>query len=154
MWTFLLPVSLSPLRKIGLIHVLLSECIMGELKRACVCPTCKVPVQVKGLHKNLTFSTLVACAGKLKDILEVRQAEQQAQELLQDSTDFESTQIDGNKMGDILALNSSESEELKENSKIADENSLLVTPKPSIEKDIVHYIYILWLLMIILGSSK
>jgi len=95
---------------------------------------------VKGLHKNLTFSTLVACAGKLKDILEEKQAQQQAQELLQDSTDFDSTQIDDKKRDEILDLNSSDSEELKENSKIPP-NSLLVTPKLSLEKDIVHRIY-------------
>jgi len=67
---------------------------MTELKKKCVCPTCKVPVQVRGLHKNLTFSTLVACTSKLKDLLENRAAEEAAKEFLESSPcSFEETQL-------------------------------------------------------------
>lgn len=55
---------------------------MSELKKKCLCPTCQVPVQVKGLHKNLTFSTLVACTSQLKDLLELRLAQDRAKALL------------------------------------------------------------------------
>lgn len=68
---------------------------MSELKRKCLCPTCKVPVQVKGLHKNLTFSTLVACTSKLKDLLESRLAQEHAKALLQSTqvSEMDETQL-------------------------------------------------------------
>lgn len=69
---------------------------MGSLKKKCVCPTCLVPVQVKGLHKNLTFSTLLSCAGKLKDILEGQSLQQKTKAILESplEEDADMTQLD------------------------------------------------------------
>lgn len=57
---------------------------MGSLKKKCACPSCSIPVLVKGLHKNLPLSTMVACAGKLKDLLEARSLEERSRMLLDD----------------------------------------------------------------------
>lgn len=70
---------------------------MSALRKKCVCPSCKVPVLVKGLHKNLTFSTLVACVGKLGDLIEAKIVEAETAKILQSSSsvdyDGEETQL-------------------------------------------------------------
>lgn len=77
-----------------------SECIMASLRKKCVCPTCNVPVLIKGLHKNLTFSTLVACVGKLGDLIEAKIVEIETAKILEGSSP--SVDADETQLPDIL----------------------------------------------------
>lgn len=81
---------------------------MLKLRKKCICPTCNVPVQVKGLHKNLTFSTLVACTSKLKDLLELRAEVESSKTFLNSILDADS--IDETQMPEMFP---EEPEELK-----------------------------------------